>query len=379
MKKILIWILCLVLLCGGALAQGEDAWTGGAPGERLGMELLSMLHVSGRNTLLSPQSLTLALGMAAEGAQGDTLAALLNALDVEDTEAITAELPEELKSANALFVKPGLALHEEYLQRLNEGYAAEQFVMDGEVVEKVNAWVCEHTDELIERMLSEEPAGDVGVLLLNAVAMDAKWENPFPAEATEKADFFTADGAVQAEMMHQTSFLDYAEKDGLQIVRLPYQDSSLEMWIILPEEGGMAQLLEQLAAQESLNYLRSDADMREVALSLPKFDLMDERSLAEALSLLGLESAFGESTDFSGMSDVPMCMDEILQKARVQVDEDGTRAAAATMIEMRVMAMPNPEPPVEMNVNRPFAFVIADGETGSICFAGAVENPAAAQ
>lgn len=373
MKKIMCLLLCLMLLGGSALAETEVA----APGERLGMEILSMLHVSGENTVLSPQSLTLALGMAAEGAQVDTLAALLDALDAESLDKIAAELPEGLKSANALFVKPGVDLHEEYLQRLNEGYAAERFEMDGNVKEKVNAWVSEHTDELIEEMLSDEPADDIALLLLNAVAMDAKWASPFAAEATDKADFHTANGDVQADMMHQTNYFDYAEKDGAQIIRLPYENGSLEMWIILPAEGGMAAMLETLATQECLNYLRSDVQTREVVLSLPKFDIADEHSLSYALSLLGLESIFGADADFSGMSDVPLCMDELLQKARVQVDEDGTRAAAATMAAMRVMAMQDPELPKEMNVDRPFAFVIADSESGAICFAGAVEDPTA--
>lgn len=372
MKKILVLILCLTLACGAALAENQAA---PAPGERLGLNLLSMLHVTGENTILSPQSLTLALGMAAEGARGNTLEEILAALDAEDASRIAASLPEGLKCANAAFTAPGLELSAQYVDRLNALYDAQWFEMDGNVVEKVNAWVREHTDELIENMLSETPDPDTGMILLNAVAMDAAWASPFSPEATGEEVFHAPGGDVQVQMMRQKEYFDYAEKDGIQIVRLPYRDSDLEMWIAMPPEGAMFHLLEMLA-DEGLDALRSDAEAREVALGLPKMDVSDANTLSEALKLLGIEAAFGDAADFSGMSDVPMRIDEVLQKARVQVDEDGTRAAAATALIMKAMAMQETEPPVEMTVNRPFVFVIADSQSGAVCFAGAIENPA---
>lgn len=372
MKKILVLILCLMLACGGAIAENQAA---PAPGEKLGLNLLSMLHVTGENTILSPQSLTLALGMAAEGAQGNTLEEILAALGVEDASWIAASLLEGLKCANAAFTAPGLELSAQYVDRLNALYDAQWFEMDGNVVEKVNAWVREHTDELIENMLSEAPDPGTGMILLNAVAMDAAWASPFSPEATGEEVFHAPGGDVQVQMMHQREYFDYAEKDGIQIVRLPYRDSDLEMWIALPPEGAVFQLLEMLAS-EGMDVLRSDVEAREVALGLPKMDVADANTLSDALKLLGVETAFSDAADFSVMSDVPMCIDEVLQKVRVQVDEDGTRAAAATALIMKTMAMQETEPPVEMTVNRPFVFVIADARTGAVCFAGAIENPA---
>ncbi|MBP3409459.1 MAG: serpin family protein, partial [Clostridia bacterium] len=115
----------------------------------------------------------------------------------------------------------------------------------------------------------------------------------------------------------------------------------------------------------------------EVILSLPKMDVSDDNTLADALKLLGVETAFADNADFTGISDTPLCVDEILQKVRVQVDEQGTKAAAATALMVKEMSAMCPEEPVEMNVNRPFAFVISDGSTGSVCFIGAIENPSA--
>ena len=381
MKKILMMILCLALMLGCAQAEIQaapgspmEAWGAPAPGAKLGLELLSMLHVSGENTVLSPQSLALALALAAEGAQGETLAQILAALGAEDASEISAVLPEGIQSANAAFTAPYLSLKQAYLDRLNEAYDAQQFELDAEVVEKVNAWVQQHTGGLIDEMLTRAPGTDIALMLLNAVAMDAEWTLPFDPAGTAEEIFHTAGGDVTVQMMHQTAHFDYAEKDGMQIVRLPYQQGNLEMWIVLPPEGGMHQLLEILA-NDGLFYLESDAESREVILSLPKVDAADDHSLGEALQLLGIEAAFTDAADFSGISDVPLCIDEVIQKSRIQIDEEGTKAAAATLMMMRWMSARPDQEPVEMNINRPFAFVIADHENGSICFAGAIENP----
>lgn len=372
MKKILSILLCLALLGCTALAEASPA------GEKLGFELLKELYAGGGNVMLSPASLTLALGMAAEGAEGETLAAILTALGAEDLSALPGVIPGEISSANAAFVAQGLSLKQTYIDRLNEAYGTEWFDLDAEVVEKVNSWVSERTDGLIDQLLSDAPDPQTGLILINAIAMDAKWAKPFEAYNTIEDTFYAPEGDVTVEMMYQQDFFDYVEKDGLQIVRLPYADGALEMWIALPGEGvsiGLDGLLDALAEQ-GMDYLKDGAEEREVDLFLPKFDLTTDNSLSDALKALGLEAPFGDSADFSGVSEVPMRIDEILQKVRVQLDEEGTKAAAATAVIVACMAMPPEEEPVEVRVDRPFAFVIADRETDSVCFAGVIENPA---
>ena len=228
MKKILSILLCLVLLGCTALAETSPA------GEKLGFELLKELYAGDGNVMLSPASLTMALGMVAEGAEGETLAAILRALGAEDASALSNVVPEEIKSANAAFVAQGLELKEAYIERLNEAYGAEWFALDAEVVEKVNAWVAEHTDGLIDRLLSDAPDPQTGLTLINAIAMDAKWAKPFEAYNTIEDSFHAPEGNVTVEMMYQQDFFDYVERDGLQIIRLPYADGALSMWIALP-------------------------------------------------------------------------------------------------------------------------------------------------
>ena len=369
MKKILSILLCLALLGGWALAEPASA------GEGLGFALLKELHAGGGNVMLSPASLALALGMAAEGASGETLEQIQTALGVEDVSELSGVVPEEIKSANAAFVAPGLELMEAYIDRLSEGYGAEWFEMDAEVVEKVNAWVAEHTDGLIDRLLTEAPDPQTGLILLNAIAMDAKWAKPFEAYNTIEDSFHAPEGDVSVEMMYQRESFDYVEKDGVQIIRLPYEGGALEMWIALPGEGVEMDGLLDALAEQGMDYLKDGAEEREVDLFLPKFDLTTENSLSDALKALGVETPFGENADFSGVSEFPMKIDEILQKVRVQLDEEGTRAAAATAAIVACMAAIPEEEPVEMRADRPFAFVIADAETGSVCFAGVIENP----
>ena len=371
MKKVFSILLCLALLCGWALAEPASA------GEGLGFALLKELHAGGGNVMLSPASLALALGMAAEGASGETLEQIQTALGVEDLSGLSAVVPGEISSANAAFAAQGLPLKDDYIDRLSEAYNAEWFDLDAEVVEKVNAWVAEHTDGLIDSLLTEAPDPMTGLILINAIAMDAKWAKPFKAYDTIEDVFHAPEGDVTVEMMYQREFFDYVEKDGLQIIRLPYEGGEMEMWIALPGEGvsiGMDGLLDALAAQ-GMDYLKDGAVEREVDLFLPKFDLTTENSLSDALKALGVEAPFGENADFSGISEVPMRIDEILQKVRVQLDEEGTRAAAATAAIVACMAAIPEEEPVEMRADRPFAFVIADGETDSVCFAGVIENP----
>ena len=377
MKKILSILLCLVMLGCAALAEPVAAESAPAVGEKLGFELLKALYAEGGNVLLSPASLTLALGMAAEGAEGETLTAILTALGAEDASELGDVVPEEIKSANAAFAAQGLPLDGTYVDRLNEAYGAEWFDLDADVVEKVNAWVAEHTDGLIEKLLSQAPDPQTGLILINAIAMDAKWEKPFKDYKTIEDDFHAPQGDVSVEMMYQREFFDYVERDGLQIVRLPYAGGALEMWIALPGEGvsiGLDGLLDALAEQ-GMDYLKDGAEEREVDLFLPKFDLTTENSLSDALKVLGVELPFDENADFSGISEVPLRIDEILQKVRVQLDEEGTKAAAATAAIVACMALVPEEEPVEVRADRPFAFVIADAETDGVCFAGVVENP----
>jgi len=353
MKKIIAILACLAMLTSFAAAESGD------------FKLLQTLRAEGKNTVFSPVSLYAALGMAAQGANGVTRDEILA--------LISENSSPEINSANAVFAAPDVVLLDAYQSAIDEKFAAEYFPIDETVVESVNQWVNEKTDGMIPSLMQTLP-DKTGLILINAVAMEKAWLKPFDGENTFEEDFFTPDGTVSVPMMHQTSRFLYNEKDNVQMLCLPYADSNLQMWIALPAEGEMNALLENLA-ERGMDYLTADAQSKELVLSLPRADVTDENDLVETLRQLGVSAAFTSEADFSGISETPLYISGVTQKARVKMDEKSTSAAAATMIMMAKGAMAAPEPPVEMKVNRPYFFAVADRETGAVCFAGVIENP----
>lgn len=375
MKKCLCALLALTLF----LLPLAGAETSSAAGSQLGFELLRELNNGSDNRVLSPVSLAYALAMAAEGAEGDTRAELLEALAAEDP-STAGELTDALeaaglKVANAAFATGNVAISEDYIKALAGAFEAEWFEAGDDLAGRINQWVSEHTDGLIDKMLDDEPSDDTALALVNALAMDADWLSPFAPDVTVGGAFHAPDGDVTVPFMHQTLSTRYGERDGVQLLRLGYADSDLELLIALPgEDGSVSDVLDGLC-EEGLAYFQFGEEGVEVSLSMPKTDISDANSLVDALKALGIEAPFGDSADFSGISEEGgLYISQILQKARLIFDEDGTQAAASTVVSVATSAY-NPDPPVEFNMNRPFVAVIADAATGAVCFAAVVNNP----
>lgn len=375
MKKCLCALLALTLF----LLPLAGAETSSAAGSQLGFELLRELNNGSDNRVLSPVSLAYALAMAAEGAEGDTRAELLEALAAEDP-STAGELTDALeaaglKVANAAFATGNVAISEDYIKALAGAFEAEWFEAGDDLAGRINQWVSEHTDGLIDKMLDDEPCDDTALALVNALAMDADWLSPFAPDVTVDGAFHAPDGDVTVPFMHQTLSTRYGERDGVQLLRLGYADSDLELLIALPgEDGSVSDVLDGLC-EEGLAYFQFGEEGVEVSLSMPKTDISDANSLVDALKALGIKAPFGDSADFSGISEEGgLYISQILQKARLIFDEDGTQAAASTVVSVATSAY-NPDPPVEFNMNRPFVAVIADAATGAVCFAAVVNNP----
>lgn len=375
MKKILCIALALMLCIPFAWAEEEH----------FEFAVLREVYDGENNQVISPVSLAYALAMAAQGAEGETKQQILDLLDMEDLAELTAlqdALTEAgLKQANAAFLADEMTPKEAYISDLREIFGAEWFKNGGDVAEKINAWVSEHTDGMIEKMLESLPE-ETMLTLVNAIAMDAKWMAEFNPDNTYDDTFHAPGGDVTASFMHKTFHADYGERDGVQLLRLRYRNDDYEptgltMLIALPEEGGVEAVLDGLCA-EGLGYFTFREDQTKVELSMPKVDIAADNTLNDALKALGVETAFTENADFSGITDeMPLRVGGVLQKARLILDEEGTKAAAATAVALTAMAMPRPEEIVEFNMNRPFVLAVAHEESGAVCFAGVVENPAA--
>lgn len=353
------------------------------------------------NIFCSPYSISLALAMTFAGARNDTeqqmadtlrftlgqdgLHPAFNALDLqlasrgEDVSDAGGE-KFQLSIVNRIWGQVGYSFHEAFLDVLAEDYGAGLSLLDflnapdaSRVA--INDWVAEQTKDRIEDLI---PPGAINTLtrmvLTNAIYFKAAWREPFDEDHTSNQPFNLLDGGqVTIEMMRQSANYGYASGEGYRIVELPYNGGELSMIVFLPDAGRFEEF-ESTLDSARLAAILEDVEFREVDLSLPKFTFEWEKRLATTLSAMGMPDAFGALTDFSGMTDVEqLFIANVIHKAFVAVDEEGTEAAAATAVVVGATSAPGE--PVVVTVDRPFVFVVRDIPTGTILFLGRVVDP----
>ncbi len=375
-----------------------------AADDMFGADLFRLLGAAGQNTVFSPASVAAALQMALFGARGATAAQLAAALHL-DGPARAADglrlLSDLLSSAgaggpggpgggltvrapNTLWVQAGLPLSPGFTGQLAEiaGVTVRPADFQGAPAEarvQINDLIAEQTADKITNLLGRDAVSAATRLVLaNAVYLKAAWTFPFPARATADAPFYPGDAGgapLSAPTMRLTSDLAYLRADGYQAVLLPYKESRLAMAVVLPEAGPPAALAPRLT--RGLAPLLTGATRQSVALSLPKFRQRAGFGLIPVLQQLGVQDAFTSAADFSGItSAVRLSISAVVHQAYIDVDEQGTEAAAATAVAMRPMALRRGPEPVRMIVDRPFLFAITDTATGLPLFLGQVTRPA---
>jgi serpin B len=349
--------------------------------------------------IFSPYSISLAFSMAYAGARNETEAQMaqtlhflpqntqhpafdaidqqMSALGEEGGES--AAVPFRLNVANAAWGQRGYRFEEAYLKTLAVAYGAGLRTIDfgrpEAASEEINAWISSQTEDRIKNLVSPEViAPDTLLVLTNAVYFKASWLSTFEESRTQDGPFTPLDGGeTTVPMMHQTTYLDYAEGDGYQAVRLPYKGEAADMLVILPDEGRFGAVEERLDAG-FLDDVDHSLDTKYVRLTMPRFDFEMDLDLIKSLRRLGMAAPFNPSAaDFSGITGgKDLYIGEALHRANITVDEKGTEAAAAT-----VLAMPDsmPPPPTEMTMDRPFIFAIVERDTGTILFLGRVTEP----
>ncbi len=410
MKKRKLLALCLVpaLLAGCAAPAGvtdlSRQFEAGAPAPpeadpaadaaigSLGAELLRAAREPGENTLLSPLSVALALSMTTNGAAEDTLAefeALLGA-DVEALNANAASLladyaalggSTECSIADSLWLDGRLEANELFLSRCTAFYGARLYQADLDTDgarRAVNNWVGEVTRGLIPEVLAETPAPETVLLLVNALYLKNAWASEFDPLDTRPGDFTAADGS-EAE----TDFLSnglraeqYFAAEGAAGVVLPYDDGRLGFLAVLPD-GELDAWLETLDG-DTLPALLAAAEEERVLLRLPKFEAEWGGELSDALAAMGLETAFDPGrADFSALGaapDGPLYVSSVIHKARIEVNEKGTEAAAATVVADAAGAAA-PTDYRKLVLDRPFCYAVVDLERGVPLFLGTFERP----
>ena len=287
----------------------------------------------------------------------------------------------DLIVANALWLQKGYQLECDYREDVTERFKARIEELDltgdpGTSCETINHWAEENTQGRIRKVLSPGEIGPLTRLILNnATYFKDKWRQPFQLDATLKKPFHRLDGStVDVSMMHQMSGFNYFEDRRVQAVSLPYLYSGLSMIVILPKQ---IRDFEASLTPQSLESLFKSLEPSRVVLGLPRCRFEDGRSLVSALEVVGLLSLFDGSADLSGISREPgIGIDEVKQVTFVQIDEKGTEAAAVTTAIMTGAAPARPEPkPKVMIVDRPYWFFIRDDRSGTMLFAGRVEDP----
>ncbi len=350
------------------------------------------------NLFYSPHSISVALAMTYAGARAQTAEQMARTLQFLleqeglhaafnwlDTELATRGEGDEgftLNVVNAIWGQKGYDFLDAFLDVLAENYGAGLRVLD--FVEEtepsriaINRWVSDETEGRIEDLIPPDAINPLTRLVLtNAIYLDASWKHPFDKDSD--GPFYLLDGGqVTVPMMKQTEALGHTSGQGYQAVELQYDGGELSMVILLPDSGQFDTFEKQLDAQLVASIIE-DIQSTPVALTMPKFEFESDFNLKAAFQAMGMTDAFVWNTaDFSGMTgDRDLFISDVVHKAFVSVDEEGTEAAAATGVVIAPTAMP-PDPDIEVKVDRPFIFLIRDIETGAILFLGRVTNPAA--
>ena len=383
--------------------QAEDKGSVVQASNAFAFNLYANLRGQKGNLFFSPESISTGLSMAWCGARGETAGQMASVLGYRADRPITPEwiakacgghLAElfsnpkgyELLAANSLWGQKGYPFVPDYLALLKANYGAgleeADFRGDTEGARKtINVWVEKETRDKIKDLIPPGLlTGETRLVLTNAIYFKGTWAIPFKKDATADGDFFVAAGEkVQAPLMNQTGYFGYYDAGQWKALEMPYKGNELAMVILLPAQvDGLPQMEKDLAAGKVLGDLAANLKTRQVRVTVPRFKTTASILLGKTLAAMGMPLAFDPSkADFSGMNggNESLCIAEVVHKAFVEVNEEGTEAAAATAIVMRAgEGMRMDEPPI-FRADHPFVFLIRDKKSGCILFMGRLANP----
>ena len=364
---------------------------------RFGFDLFNELRQAeqDKNIFISPLSISIALAMTLNGASGETEQAMTNTMQLQslDAESInvgyaalrgaleTSDPKVVLTIANSLWARQGVPFTQEFLQRNTEYFGAEISTLDftdPNTLTTINQWVNTNTNGKIPKIL-DEINSDLVLFLINAIYFKGAWQTEFDPSHTRDGAFHLTTGVEkQVPMMTRTDDYRYYENydEMFQAISIPYGDGRMSMYIFLPyQESDLNTFLDGLNSENWANWIAQFSE-QEIFLSIPKFKLEYEKMLNSPLQSLGMEIAFAPGrADFGRMADLErlgknLYIGEVLHKAVVEVNEEGSEAAAVTSIGVRATSLPP-----QFIANRPFFFAIRDNETKTILFMGTVLDP----
>ncbi len=357
------------------------------------LSLYAQIKGGDGNLFFSPVSVSTALAMTYGGARGQTASQMADVLRFDlppdrlhaafgtlqkDWLGERDDRPYQLSVANALWVQQGMTLLETFLELARANYGAGPNEVDFRTAaeharQTINGWIERQTEGRIKDLLKPGVVDAATRLVLtNAIYFKGTWKYQFDAAKSAEAPFTVGPGKqVEVPMMRQKGQFRIGGAGGVQLLELPYEGGDLSMVVLLPREvDGLNELEASLTAERIDRWLETMRE-REVMVFLPRFELTAEFELAEVLAAMGMTDAFGSAADFSGIDGTrTLFISNVVHKAFVSVDEQGTEAAAATGVVMKRTAMPP-----TFRADHPFVFVIRHNQTGSLLFVGRVVNP----
>ncbi|WP_321287507.1 serpin family protein [uncultured Sunxiuqinia sp.] len=347
----------------------------------------------GKNLMISPLSISLALAMVYNGADGDTKSQMetmlhksgfspdqINKAYQSLVKALADHDPQvKISIANAIFYDQNFNIKSDFISTNQTYYDAEVDKLDFNnslsTLDRVNGWVKNKTNNKIEKIIDQVSPTDA-IFLMNAIYFKGQWTSQFEKDNTADRAFYTENGnelQVPTMMLDETT-LNYTGTSQFQLLELPYGGEKYSMLILLPTEEYSTNDVIAEMNQSNLNNLLENLHERNLKVYLPKFEFAYANSLVDNLKALGMNDAFIASlSDFSGISDIPdLYISEVKHKSYIKVDEEGTEATAVTGVTFEVTSA-GPEP--VFDVNRPFVFAIREKDTNAILFMGKVNNP----
>ena len=340
-----------------------------------------------KGTILSPISITYALGMLNNGAAGETQQQINKVLGFDNadevnafckkmlTEALHLDKLTKVQIANNIYVNKDYTLNPVFVEKANDYYNAQpetRDFADGKTRDVINQWASDHTEKMIEEVLSEDEFNPGAVsYLLNAIYFKGTWEVQFKKEETKEEAFKSTGKNVP--MMHMEQEFLYADKGDYEALQLPYGNGAYSMTILLPKDGKTTYDIAQSLTSESWKSMWKSgvpSGGATVDVKLPRFETNTDLDLVKIMSRLGMPKAFTVSAEFPDFCNVPTFIGLMKQVARIKVSEEGTEAAAVTVIEMKNSVTPSEPIHVNFHADHPFIYIISEQSTGAIFFIG---------
>lgn len=358
------------------------------------VDLFKKTFQSGKNTLVSPTSAFLALGMAANGASGDTNAAFLTLLGKYGmtadglnkaykayADALTQKRGSTtLTIANSIWFNQTFTPNKTFLQTNANYFGATAKKLDftkQSAVDEINSWVKKNTGGKIDKIIDKLQKQDV-MHLIDALYFNAKWALPFDTHSTPySGSFYPENGsASRATYMSLNGLLPYAQRANEKAVLLPYNDKRFAMLLIQPNKGVKLGDYINNMNEKTIADIAATAKNAEVDLTLPQYKVQSANSLDHALKSMGLSTAFSDKADLTkmGTDKQNLCITSVHQKTYIDVNELGTEAGAVTDISVGATALP-PSEIKQLKFDHPFVYAVIDTKTNLPLFIGAIDKP----